>query len=173
MLTYDELKENRRKFVAFTSLTPEEFKLLLPAFEQAYLKKYPRSKTKAGLTRKRKTDVGRQGSLAGGMEQKRLFAWVYQKSYPLQSVMGELFGMGNPKPMSGFMRCCRSSNKIWMILAIHPNAIHGNSRTKRSIRRMRGFPSLMGRNDVANGQKRLKNRLYTTVARRKFIVTRT
>lgn len=93
MLTYEELQENRRKFVSFTSLTPEEFNRLLPAFERAYLKKYPRSKTKAGQTRKRKAGGGRRGSLAG-MEQKLLFALVYQKSYPLQAVMGELFGMG-------------------------------------------------------------------------------
>lgn len=93
MLTYDELKENRRKFVSFTSLTPEEFNVLLPAFERAYLKKYPISKTKAGNKRKRKAGGGRKGSLAS-IEQKMLFALVYQKSYPLQSVMGELFGMG-------------------------------------------------------------------------------
>ena len=93
MLTYDELKENRRKFVSFTSLTPEEFNVLLPAFERAYVKKYPISKTKAGDKRKRKVGAGRKGSLAS-MEQKLLFALVYQKSYPLQSVMGELFGMG-------------------------------------------------------------------------------
>src|SRR5512139_974000 len=93
MLTYDELKENRRKFVSFTSLTPEEFNGLLPAFERAYLKEYPYSKTKAGDKRKRKAGGGRKGSLAG-IEQKLLFALVYQKSYPLQSVMGELFGMG-------------------------------------------------------------------------------
>ena len=93
MLTYDELKENRRKFVSFTSLTPEEFSVLLPAFERTYLKKYPISKTKAGNKRKRKAGGGRKGSLAS-IEQKMLFALVYQKSYPLQSVMGELFGMG-------------------------------------------------------------------------------
>ena len=92
MLTYDELKENRRKFVSFTSLTPEEFDVLLPAFERAYLKEYPVSKTKAGNTRKRKAGGGRKGSLAS-IEQKLLFALVYQKSYPLQSVMGELFGI--------------------------------------------------------------------------------
>jgi hypothetical protein len=28
------------------------------------------------------------------IEQKLLFALIYQKSYPLQAVMGELFGMG-------------------------------------------------------------------------------
>ena len=93
MLTYDELKANPRKFVSFTSLTPEEFELLLPAFEQVYLKKYPETKTKTGKTRKRKVGAGRKGSLAS-LEQKLLFALVYQKSYPLQMVMGELFGMG-------------------------------------------------------------------------------
>ena len=93
MLIYEELKESARKFVSFTSLTAEEFDLLLPAFERVYLRKYPGSKTKTGSVRKRKTGAGRKGSLAS-LEQKLLFALVYQKSYPLQSVMGELFGMG-------------------------------------------------------------------------------
>ena len=93
MLTKKDLKENPRKFVSFTSLTPDEFDLLLPAFEQVYLKKYPVSKTKTGSARKRKAGAGRKGLLVG-IEQKLLFALVYQKSYPLQSVMGELFGMG-------------------------------------------------------------------------------
>lgn len=96
MLTYEELKGNPRKFVSFTSLTPDEFDLLLPAFERAYLRKYPVSKTKTGNERKRKAGAGRKGSLAS-IEQKLLFALVYQKSYPLQSVMGELFGMGQPQ----------------------------------------------------------------------------
>jgi hypothetical protein len=93
MLSYDELKESPRKFVTFTSLTPDEFDLLLPAFRRAYGRKYPASKTKAGTKRKREAGGGRKGSLAS-IEQKLLFALVYQKSYPLQSVMGELFGMG-------------------------------------------------------------------------------
>ena len=96
MLTYNELKESPRKFVSFTSLTPDEFELLLPAFERAYLRKHPVSKTKAGTLRKRKAGAGRKGAL-GRIEQKLLFALVYQKSYPLQSVMGELFGMGQPQ----------------------------------------------------------------------------
>jgi hypothetical protein len=93
MLTYADLKENPRKLVSFTSLTPDEFDILLPAFERAYLRTYPASTTKAGKERKRKAGAGRKGSLAN-MEEKLLFALVYQKSYPLQSVMGELFGMG-------------------------------------------------------------------------------
>jgi hypothetical protein len=93
MLRYAELKESPRKFVSFTSLTPDEFDLLLSAFERAYYRKYPVSKTKAGTTRKRKSGAGRKGLLAS-IEQKLLFALVYQKSYPLQSVLGELFGIG-------------------------------------------------------------------------------
>lgn len=92
MLTYDELKTNPRKFLSLTSLTPDEFESLLPAYEKAYLKKYPASKTIAGKVRNRKTGAGRKGSL-GSMEQKLLFALVYQKGYPLQSIMGELFGI--------------------------------------------------------------------------------
>lgn len=93
MLTYEELKNNTRKFVSLTSLTPEEFDFLLPGFERAYLKAYPVSKTKAGQKRERKAGGGRKGTLAS-IEEKLLFALVYQKSYPVQSIMGELFGMG-------------------------------------------------------------------------------
>ena len=96
MLTYEELKTNARKFLTFTSLTLEEFAQLLPAFEKAYLKVYPASKTKTGRRRKRKTGAGRKSSL-DSIEQKLLFALVYQKSYPLQSVQGELFGMGQSR----------------------------------------------------------------------------
>ena len=92
MLRYEELKTKPRKFLALTSLTPDEFEDLVPAFERAYLRVYPSSKTMVGKSRKRKAGAGRKGSLAS-IEQKLLFALVYQKSYPLQSVLGELFGM--------------------------------------------------------------------------------
>jgi Helix-turn-helix of DDE superfamily endonuclease/DDE superfamily endonuclease len=93
MFRYEELKTQPRKFLSLTSLTVKEFEELLPAFEKAYLKKYPARKTKAGTTRIRKAGAGRKGSLES-IEQKLLFALVYQKTYPLQSIMGELFGMG-------------------------------------------------------------------------------
>lgn len=93
MLTYAELKEKPRKLVSLTSLTPDEFDILLPAFGRAYQMRHPASQTKTGKARKRKAGAGRKGLLAN-IEEKLLFALVYQKSYPLQSVMGELFGMG-------------------------------------------------------------------------------
>lgn len=93
MLTYEELKKNARKLVSLTSLTPEEFEYLLPAFEQVYQQVFPETQTKTGQKRERKSGGGRKGALAS-KEQKLLFALVYQKSYPLQSIMGELFGIG-------------------------------------------------------------------------------
>ena len=93
MFEYENLKTQPRKFLAQTSLTVAEFEDLLPAFEKAYLKKFPVKKTKTGKDRKRKAGAGRKSSL-DRIEQKLLFALVYQKSYPLQAIMGELFGMG-------------------------------------------------------------------------------
>ena len=93
MLTYEDLKKSARKLVSLTSLTPEEFEYLLPAFEQVYQQVFPETKTKTGQKRERKTGGGRKGALAS-IEQKLLFALVYQKSYPVQSIMGELFGIG-------------------------------------------------------------------------------
>ncbi len=92
MLIYDELKTKPRKLLALTGLTPNEFEDLLPAFERAYRRVYSPAKTMVGKRRKRKSGAGRKGSL-DRIEQKLLFALVYQKSYPLQSVLGELFGM--------------------------------------------------------------------------------
>src|SRR5664279_5807573 len=92
MLEYTQLKTDRRKFLAMTGLTLKEFQLLLPAFEKAYQKGHTLTKTLAGRKRKRRAGGGRTGALKPG-EQKLLFILVYQKTYPLQVVLGELFGL--------------------------------------------------------------------------------
>jgi len=79
MPTYEEQKTNPGKFLTFTSLTLAEIADLLVAFEHAYLKVYPASKTKAGKRRKRKTGAGRKSSL-DNIEQKLLFAWFTRKA---------------------------------------------------------------------------------------------
>jgi len=90
MLRYTEVKGNKREFLALTGLTHKEFKLLLPAFGQAYARQYEGALTQAGEPRQRKVGGGRSSGL-DGMEQKLLFILVYQKTYPLQAVMGALF----------------------------------------------------------------------------------
>ena len=96
MLTYANLKPNRRKFLSLTGLTPSEFKLLLPAFARAYARRYPTTKTKAGQARQRQVGAGRKSPLDSS-EQKLLFALVYLKAYPLQVVLGELFELSQTR----------------------------------------------------------------------------
>lgn len=91
MLEYAILKRDRRKFLALTGLTVKEFKVLLPPFSEAYHRIYESDQTFAGHKRQRCLGGGRCGQLAT-LEQKLLFILVYQKTYPLQVVMGELFG---------------------------------------------------------------------------------
>lgn len=92
MLEYSTLKSDRRKFLALTGLTPKEFKALLPSFSEAYRRQYAGHKTQAGKKRQRQVGGGRRGLLPTP-EQKLLFILLYLKAYPLQVVMGELFGM--------------------------------------------------------------------------------
>lgn len=92
MLAFSTLRRERRKFLAFTGLTLKEFRALLPAFTEAYGRKYASHKTQAGKKRKRQAGGGRRGLLPTP-EQKLLFILVYLKAYPLQVVMGELFGI--------------------------------------------------------------------------------
>lgn len=92
MLDYTQLKRDRGKFLALTGLTLREFQALLPAFEKAYWTQHPPEKTVTGRKRKRRRGGGRQGVLKP-VEQKLLFILVYQKTYPLQVILGELFGL--------------------------------------------------------------------------------
>lgn len=61
-----------------------------------YGRKYPSKKTRAGKVRKRKAGGGRKGNLHG-VEQRLLFALVYQKTYSLQALIGELFGISQSR----------------------------------------------------------------------------
>jgi DDE superfamily endonuclease len=96
MLTYAKLKRNQRKCVALTGLTPKEFGVVLPAFARAYAEQYPPEKTLTGKPRKRHVGGGRKGGL-GELEQKLLFILVYQKTYPLQTLLGEVFALSQPR----------------------------------------------------------------------------
>jgi hypothetical protein len=96
MLTYPKLKRNRRKCVALTGVTPKEFSALLPAFARAYTEQYPAEKTMVGKPRKRQVGGGRKGVLQE-TEQKLLFMLVHQKAYPLQTLLGEVFELSQPR----------------------------------------------------------------------------
>jgi DDE superfamily endonuclease len=92
MLTYQALSVQPRDFVAMTGLTTAEFRDLLPAFEAAYERAYPRHRTAAGRRRRWWQWGGRPATLRHGAD-KLLFVLVYLKTYPLQVVLGQLFGL--------------------------------------------------------------------------------
>ena len=96
MIEYTQLKQNRRKFLALTGLTLKEFEVLLPAFQRAYERQYPPNRTLARRPRKRRVGGGRKSSL-DRVEQKLLFVLVYQKTYPLQVLLGETFEMSQAR----------------------------------------------------------------------------
>src|SRR5947209_18573207 len=95
MMTYSNLRNEPRQFLALTGLTLVEFHQLLTAFTRAYQRLYPPDRTLAGRRRQRFPGGGRTGVLQPP-EQKLLLLLVYLKTYPLQALLAELFGLSQP-----------------------------------------------------------------------------
>jgi hypothetical protein len=96
MVTYTELRGDRKRLLALTGLTLPEFELLLPAFARAYDHRYPPDRTLTGRLRLRAAGAGRRAVLAGP-EQKLLFLLVYLKTYRHSSLI--------PSNKSAFSPC--------------------------------------------------------------------
>src|SRR5881227_3821692 len=96
MVTYKELRGDPRRCEALTGLNPAEFDLLLTAFDRCLGRLYPADRTAAGRPRQRFPGGGRTGALPEP-GQKLLFLLVYLKTYPLQAIMAELFGLSQPR----------------------------------------------------------------------------
>lgn len=136
MLTYAQIKSNRRKFLALTGLTPKEFKLLLPAFERAYARRYPATKTQAGKARRRQAGGGRKTSL-DTPEQKLLFALLYLKAYPLQILLGQVFELSQPRANIWIHRLLPVLQQALKALGVRPT--RNPHQVSRQVRR-RGEP---------------------------------
>lgn len=96
MITYAELKNKPKEFLAATGLKVDEFERLLLAFTAEYEGQYPADKTMKGQPRQRQRGGGVKGVLAE-MEDKLLFILMYQKTYPLQTMHGLQFGLSQPQ----------------------------------------------------------------------------
>src|SRR5947209_12687028 len=92
MLNYTTLSSQPQPFLALTGLTTAEFRNLLPAFETAYDFAYPADQTATGQPRRHRPGAGRPPVLSTGAD-RLLFLLVYLKTYPLQVVLGQLFGL--------------------------------------------------------------------------------
>ncbi len=91
MLDYETLQTKPKELLALTGLARREFEELLPVFARALHKAEERSHPKP-RQRQRAPGGGRKPNLQT-VEDKLLFALVYTKTYPLQVVQGQLFGM--------------------------------------------------------------------------------
>ncbi len=92
MLRYKSLKKNPKELLAATGLTVEEFEALLPVFGERYTARYGEEQTVEGKARQRRAGGGGQPNLRT-MEDKLLFILVYEKTYPLQIMLGLQFGI--------------------------------------------------------------------------------
>ena len=92
MLRYIELKEKPREFLAVTSLTDEEFQVLLPTFEKCY-ELTSKPKPKPGKKKKQRAKGGGRRAKLLTIESKLLFILAYQKTAQLQTLHGLQFGL--------------------------------------------------------------------------------
>ena len=67
MLTYQQLKDKPRDFLAATGHTVAEFEQLLPVYQTAYEDHYPSHLTLAGKERQRQSGGGSKGVLKDGI----------------------------------------------------------------------------------------------------------
>ena len=91
-MKYQELKNKAQKLLDMTSLRSEEFEKLLQSFKKAWSEYQEEQEQKRKSKRKRQKGGGRKGTIKR-IEDKLLFILVYYKTYPLQVVQGEMFGM--------------------------------------------------------------------------------
>ena len=92
MLRYVELKEKPREFLAVTSLTDEEFQVLLPTFEKC-CELTSKPKPKPSKKHKQRAKGGGRKAKLLVIEDKLLFVLAYQKTAQLQTLHGLQFGL--------------------------------------------------------------------------------
>jgi hypothetical protein len=96
VIRYEQIKSDKKRLLALTGLTQEEFEELLVAFSQARQTRIERRWRQTGRQRQRQGGGGRTAILNND-EQKLLFALMYQKSYPVQELLAAAFEMSQSR----------------------------------------------------------------------------
>src|SRR5215207_6750191 len=95
-LRYANLVRKPMDVLDMTSLTPDEFQILVPPFEAAFQAHMAEWRLD-GQARTARRYTTYQNCPLPTPEDRLLFILVYLKTYPLQVVQGRLFGMGQSK----------------------------------------------------------------------------
>jgi len=96
MLTYENIKEKPKEFLAATGLNLAEFEMILPVFRMKYASLFKPELNRKGKPRQRRAGGGVKEKLRSD-EDKLLFILVYQKTYPLQVMHGLQFELSQPQ----------------------------------------------------------------------------
>lgn len=96
MIKYSQLKEKLKEFLAATGLKVEEFERILPVFKEKLAALHPPELTKRGKPRQRRAGAGPKETLQTD-EDKLLFILIYQKTYPIQTMLGLQFEISQPQ----------------------------------------------------------------------------
>lgn len=92
MLNYEDLKHRPKELLAATGLTVQEFEELLPVFSETYEARFASEQTVEGQRRQRRAGGGGKATLWSAAD-KLLFSLIYEKTYPLQTMLGLQFGL--------------------------------------------------------------------------------
>ena len=95
-LRFTDLQSRPTEFLDFTSLTLDEFQLLVPPFEAAFHARMMAWRLD-GKPRTARRFTVYENCLLRTPEDRLLFILAYLKTYALQVVQGRLFGMGQSK----------------------------------------------------------------------------
>ena len=91
-LRYHDVADNETSLLALTSLTPTEFRAIVPAFETCFLEAM-HTNTIDGLPRENRRYVSYKNSPLPTIDDKLLFILVHMKQNLTQEVQGRLFEM--------------------------------------------------------------------------------
>jgi hypothetical protein len=120
-LRFADMRLRPTEFLDFTSLTVEEFQILIPPFEAAFQAHMAVWCLDGTARTARRFSVYQTCPLATP-EDRLFFLLTYLKTYTLQVVQGRLFGMGQARPISGSMPSCRRCSRRCVTLAMFPPA---------------------------------------------------
>lgn len=96
MLNYEKIKNKPRILRSLTGLSPAAFDQLGVPFRKAYEQELEQAETQRETARQRHHGGGRKASLET-IQDKLLFILLYFKFYPIQELLGFLFGLSQPQ----------------------------------------------------------------------------
>lgn len=117
---YQDIKRREREFVAWTSLTVDEFERLVAPFEAAFHEHMSKWRLD-GKPRTKRSYTTYQNCPLPTAEDRLLFVLSYVKGNPLQSNHGLLFGMAQGKTNSWLHALLPALRETFRQLAVAPS----------------------------------------------------